>query len=91
MAAVTAAGVAMVATPCGVRIIVAAAVGAGVWATYHALRARRGGIVGNQPFEWSRLFVWVAVCLAIIPIGGLFALALVVLTILALAEFMPTI
>ena len=84
------AGVALAATPVGLRIIAAAAAGAGVWATYHALRDRRGGVVGNQPFEWPRLLVWVAVCVAMVPVGGLIGLALVVFMILALAEFMPT-
>jgi hypothetical protein len=84
------AGVALAATPVGLRIIAAAAAGAGVWAIYHALRERRGGVVGNQPFEWPRLLVWVAVCVAIVPVGGLIGLALVVFMILALAEFMPT-
>ena len=89
-AAALMAGVALVVAPDGLRIIAAAAAGAGVWAVYHALRERRGGVVGNQPFEWPRLLVWVAVCVAMIPIGGLIGLALVVLMILALAEFMPT-
>jgi hypothetical protein len=89
-AAAIMAAVAMVATPCGPRIIAVAAAGAGVWALYHALRERRGGVVGNQPFEWPRLFAWVAVCMLMIPAGGLIGLALVVLMILALAEFMPT-
>jgi hypothetical protein len=89
-AAAIMATVAMVATPCGPRIIAVAAAGAGVWALYHALRERRGGVVGNQPFEWPRLFVWVAVCVMMIPAGGLIGLALVVFMILALAEFMPT-
>lgn len=84
------AGVALLATPDGLRIIACAAVGAGVWAAYHGLRERRGGVMGNQPFEWPRLFVWVAVCVAMIPAGGLIGLALVVFMILALAEFMPT-
>ena len=84
------AGVAWVATPVGLRIIVCAAVGACVWAIYHALRERRGGVVGNQSFEWPRLFVWVVVCVAMIPIGGLIGLGMVVLMILALSEFMPT-
>jgi hypothetical protein len=84
------AGVALGATPDGVRIIAVAAVGVGVWATYHLLRERRGGVVGNQPFEWPRLFVWVAVCVAMIPAGGLIGLALVVFMIWAVAEFMPT-
>jgi hypothetical protein len=84
------ASVALAATPVGLRIIVAAAAGAGAWATYHALRERRGGVVGNQPFEWLRLFVWVAVCVAMVPVGGLIGLALLVFMILALAEFMPT-
>lgn len=82
--------VAMVATPVGPRIIAVAAAGAGVWALYHVLRERRGGVVGNQPFEWPRLIVWVAVCVIMIPTGGLIGLALVVLMILALAEFLPT-
>lgn len=90
MAATVMAGVAVAATPVGLRIIAAAAVGAGVWALYHGLRERRGGIVGNQPFEWPRLFVWVVVCVAMIPVGGLIGLALVVLMILALSEFMPS-
>lgn len=90
MAVVIMAGVALAVTPVGLRIIAAAAAGAVVWAVYHVLRERRGGVVGNQPFEWPRLFVWVAVCVVMIPIGGLIGLALVVLMILALAEFMPT-
>ena len=89
-AAAIMASVALVATPVGLRIITVAAAGAGVWAAYHALRERRGGIVGNQPFEWPRLVVWVAVCVIMIPTGGLIGLALVVFMILALAEFMPT-
>lgn len=89
-AVATMAGVALLATPDGLRIIACAAVGAGVWAAYHGLRERRGGVMGNQPFEWPRLFVWVAVCVAMIPAGGLIGLALVVFMILALAEFMPT-
>ena len=84
------ASVALAATPDGLRIIAVAAAGAGVWAIYHALRERRGGVVGNQPFEWPRLLVWVAVCVIMIPVGGLIGLALVVFMILALAEFMPT-
>ena len=84
------AGVALGATPDGVRIIVVAAAGAGAWAIYHTLRERRGGVVGNQPFEWPRLLVWVAVCVIMIPAGGLIGLALVVFTILALAELVPT-
>jgi hypothetical protein len=83
--------VALTATPDGLRIIAVAAAGAGVWASYHALRERRGGVVGNQPFEWPRLLVWIAVCVTMIPAGGLIGLALVVFMILALAEFMPTI
>jgi hypothetical protein len=90
MAAVIMASVALIATPVGLRIIAVAAAGAGVWAAYHALRERRGGVVGNQPFEWPRLLVWVAVCVTMIPVGGLIGLALVVFMILALAEFMPT-
>lgn len=89
-AAAVMATVAMVATPVGPRIIAVAAAGAGVWALYHALRERRGGMKGNQPFEWPRLIVWVAVCVVMIPTGGLIGLALVVFMILALAEFMPT-
>ena len=84
------ASVALLATPDGVRIIACAAAGAGVWAVYHLLRERRGGVVGNQSFEWPRLFVWVVVCVVMIPVGGLIGLALVVLMILALAEFTPT-
>lgn len=84
------ASVALAATPVGLRIIVAAVAGAGVWAVYHALRERRGGVVGNQPFEWPRFFVWLAVCLIMVPVGGLIGLALVVSMIWALAEFMPT-
>jgi len=82
--------VAVVATPVGLRIIAVAAAGTGVWAAYHALRAHRGGIVGNQPFEWPRLLVWVGVCVAMIPAGGLIGLALLVFMILAFAELMPT-
>ncbi|WKG05204.1 diiron oxygenase [Mycolicibacterium sp. HK-90] len=85
------AGVALLVAPDGVKIIACAAAGAGVWAAYHVLRDRRGGVVGNQPFEWPRLFVWVAVCVAMIPAGGLIGLALVVFMIWALAEYMPTI
>lgn len=84
------ASVALTVTPVGLRIIAAAAAGAGVWAIYHALRERRGGVVGNQPFEWPRFLVWVAVCVVMIPVGGLIGLTLVVFMILALAEFMPT-
>ena len=84
------AGVALIVAPDGLKIIGCAAAGAAVWAAYHALRERRGGVVGNQPFEWPRLFVWVAVCVAMIPAGGLIGLALVVFMIWALAEFMPT-
>jgi hypothetical protein len=90
VAAAGMAGVALAATPVGVRIIVCAAAGACVWATYHTLRERRGGVKGNQPFEWPRLLVWVLVCVTMIPVGGLIGLALVVLMILAIAEFMPT-
>lgn len=90
VAAVIMASVALAATPVGFRIVAVAAAGAGLWATYHALRERRGGVVGNQPFEWPRLLVWVAVCVTMIPVGGLIGLALVVFMILALAEFMPT-
>ncbi|WP_238395516.1 hypothetical protein [Mycolicibacterium sp. CBMA 295] len=91
VAAAIMASVALLATPDGLRIIAVAAAGAGVWAAYHALRERRGGVVGNQRFEWPRLLVWVAVCVMMIPAGGLIGLALVVFMILALAEFMPTI
>lgn len=91
LAAVVAMGsVALAATPVGLRIIAAAALGTGVWALYHALRAWRGRVAGNQPFEWPRLLVWTTVCVAMIPVGGLIGLALVVLMILAFAEFMPT-
>lgn len=89
-AAILMAGVALLATPDGLRIIAVAAAGAGVWATYHMLRARYGRVVGNQPFEWSRFLVWVVVCVAMIPAGGLIGLALVVFMIFALAEWMPT-
>lgn len=82
--------VAFVATPVGPRITLFAAAGAAVWAIYHVLRERRGGVVANQPFEWPRFIVWVAVCVMMIPVGGLIGLALVVLMILALADFMPT-
>ncbi len=51
------AGVALLVTPDGLRIIARAAAGAGGWAAYHALRERRGGVMGNQPFEWPRLSV----------------------------------
>ena len=85
------AGVAVVVAPDWMRIIAAAAAGAGVWAVYHVLRDRRGGFKGNHPFEWMRLLVWVVVCVAMIPVGGLIGLALVIFMILALAEFMPTI
>ena len=90
MAVAITACVALAVAPDGLKIIACAAAGAGIWAIYHALRERRGGIVGNQPFEWPRLFVWVAVCVAMIPLGGLIGLALVVVMILALAEFMPS-
>lgn len=89
-AAMIMSGVAVALTPDGLRIILVAAVGAGVWALYHIVRERRGAVVGNQPFEWPRLFVWVAMCAAMIPAGGLIGLALVVLMILAMAEFMHT-
>ena len=84
------AGVALLVAPDALKIIGCAAAGAGVWAAYHTFRERRGGVVGNQPFEWPRLFVWIVVCVAMIPAGGLIGLALVVFMILALAEFMPT-
>lgn len=83
-------GVTLALTPDGARIIAAAAAGAAVWAVYHVLRQRFGKVVGNQPFEWPRLFVWVVVCVAMIPVGGLIGLTLVVLMILSLAEFLPT-
>lgn len=82
--------VGFMATPVGLRITLVAAAGAAVWAIYHALRERRGGVVGNQAFEWPRLLVWIAVCLMMIPAGGLIGLAMVVFMILALSEFMPT-
>ncbi|WP_166903307.1 diiron oxygenase [Mycobacterium sp. DL440] len=85
------ASVALLVAPDGLKIIACAAAGAGVWAAYHTLRERRGGVMGDQSFEWPRLFVWVVVCVAMIPAGGLIGLALVVFMILALAEFMPTI
>ena len=84
------AGVALLVAPDALKIIGCAAAGAGVWAAYHTFRERRGGVMGNQPFEWPRLFVWIVVCVAMIPAGGLIGLALVVFMILALAEFMPT-
>ncbi len=90
MAVAITACVALAVAPDGLKIIACAAAGAGIWAIYHALREHRGGIVGNQPFEWPRLIVWVAVCVAMIPLGGLIGLALVVVMILALAEFMPS-
>lgn len=89
-AAVLMAGVALLATPDGLRIIAVAAAGTATWVVYHTLRERRGGVVGNQPFEWPRFLVWVAVCVTMIPAGGLIGLALVVLMILALAEWTPT-
>jgi hypothetical protein len=84
------ASIALATTPVGLRIIVAAAAGAAVWASYHALRERRGCVLGNQPFEWPRLLVWMAVCVAMVPVGGLIGLALVVFIILTVAEFTPT-
>lgn len=90
-AAVIMASVALVATPVGLRIIAVAAAGAGVWAVYHALRERIGGVVGNQSFEWPRLLVWLVVCLVMVPVGGPIGVALVIFMILALAEFMPSI
>lgn len=84
------AAVAVVVAPDWPRVIGASALGAVVWATYHQLRELRGGVVMNQPFEWPRLFVWVAVCVAMIPFGGLIGLTLAVFMILALAEFTPT-
>jgi P-aminobenzoate N-oxygenase AurF len=89
-AAALMAGVALAVTPVGLRIIAVAAAGTCAWALYHALRQRRGGVLGNQPFEWPRFFVWVVICVMMIPAGGLIGLALVVLMTLALAEFMPT-
>lgn len=89
-AATIMAGVALAVTPVGLRIIAVAAAGAGVWATYHSVRARIGNAVGNQPFEWPRLVVWILVCVAMIPASGLIGLALVVFMILAIAELMPT-
>ncbi|MDV3126888.1 diiron oxygenase [Mycobacterium sp. 21AC1] len=88
-AAATMAGVAMALTPDGPRIIVAAAAGAGIWAIYHAVRERHGGVAGNQPFEWPRLFIWTVACTLMIPVGGLIGLGLVVFTILAVSEFTP--
>jgi len=90
-AALVMAGVALLATPDGVRIVVAAVIGAGIWAFYHLLRERGGGVRANEPFEWPRLCVWVLVCVAMIPTGGLIGLALLVFTILAVAEYAPTI
>jgi hypothetical protein len=43
-----------------------------------------------RPQQRPTLLVWVAVCVTMIPVGGLIGLALVVSMILALAEFMPT-
>lgn len=91
VAAGISASVALFATPVGMRIIAVAAAGAAVWAVYHVLRERRGGVVGNQPLEWARLLLWVLVCTVMIPVGGLIGLASVWLMIIALAEFMPTI
>jgi len=89
--AVVMSGVALTATPDGVRIIAAAAAGTCVWGAYHALHARWGGVVAaNQRFEWPRFLVWVAVCVVMVPVGGLIGLALLVFMILTLAEFMPT-
>jgi hypothetical protein len=90
-AVVIMATVALAATPVGLRIIAVAAAGACVWAVYHALQARFGVVVGNQPFEWPRFLIWVALCVTMIPVGGLIGLAMLVCMILALAEFMPTI
>ncbi len=89
-AAVMVAAVAVIATPVGLRIIAVAAAGSAVWAIYHVVRNRIGGITANQSFEWPRLLVWVAVCLLMIPVGGVIGVAMVVFMILALAEFMPT-
>jgi hypothetical protein len=50
----------------------------------------RGGVVGNQPFDWPRPFVWIALCLLVMPVGGLVGLAMVIFMILALAELVPT-
>ena len=88
-AALAMAAVALLGTPVGVRIIAVAAAGAGAWAMYHYVRDRLGGTQANAPFEWPRLYVWITVCVMMIPTGGLIGLALVVLMILALAEFMP--
>jgi hypothetical protein len=82
-------GIAVAGTPVGSRIIAVATAGAAAWASYHLLRARLGGVVGNQSFEWPRLLVWITLCGAMIPAGGLIGLALVVSMILALAEFVP--
>nr|WP_255469762.1 diiron oxygenase [Mycolicibacterium sp. P1-18] len=90
-AALVMAGVALLATPDGVRIVVAAAIGAGIWVFYHLLRERSGGQRANDPLEWPRLCVWVLVCVAMIPAGGLIGLALLVFTILSVAECTPTI
>ncbi len=46
--------------------------------------------MANQPFEWLRFLIWVAVCVTMVPVGGLIGLSLAVLMILALAEFTPT-
>ena len=90
-AALVMAAVALLATPVGLRVIAVAVAGASIWAIYHTIRERLGGAQANEPFEWPRLFVWTTVCAAMIPAGGLIGLALVVLMILALAEFMPSI
>lgn len=89
-AAAIMAAVALLATPDGVRIIAVAAGGTCLWAAYHLLRARRRGVPANQPFEWPRLLIWVAICVVMIPAGGLIGLALLLFMILSVAEFMPT-
>lgn len=82
--------VALVATPDGVRIVAVAVAGTCVWAVYHLLRARRGGMMANQSFEWPRFLIWVAVCVVMIPAGGLIGLALLLFMILSIAELTPT-
>ena len=90
VAAVIAGSVALAATPAGLRILAFAAAGAGIWAAYHTLRDRWGAaVVGNQPFEWSRLLLWMTLCASMIPVGGLIGLVVAVSMILALAEWLP--
>lgn len=90
LATAVAVAVALLATSVGFRIIAVAAAGAVAWASYHCLRQRFGTVMGDQPFEWTRFFVWVSICVIMIPVGGLIGLAAVVLMTLALSELMPT-